>query len=117
MKKTGACKFCGQVQTLNPSCDADEDTLNRIATMQCTCEEAKHYQNIQEISAQIDETWGTNFPETAELAKKAVKYIDKGKMASVSINTGNHMTVKISISSKGEIKVISTESFSNIIQV
>ena len=60
---------------------------------------------------------GNEFPRDNGAGKKAVKYIDKGKMASVSINTGNHMTVKICISSKGEIKVISTESFSNIIQV
>lgn len=71
MERTGACKFCGQIQVLHPECDADESRLEHIATMQCTCDEAKHYQNMHEIWIQINETWGENFPEAAELTKKS----------------------------------------------
>nr|DAF33455.1 MAG TPA: hypothetical protein [Caudoviricetes sp.] len=72
---------------------------------------------MQDISDQIDNGWGRNFPEAAELTKKAVEYIDNGRMTSVNINTGNHMTIRISSNSKGEIKVVSTESFSDVIQI
>lgn len=115
--KTGTCIFCGQTQQLEVMCDADEEKLNHIATMKCNCEGAVHYQNIQEVSEEIDKAWGKDMPEAAALAKAAVAYIDKGALQSVNINTGMCVKIKVSANSKGEISVVSTESHSNVISV
>lgn len=117
MNCIGTCKFCGQTQHLEPACDADKEMLDHIATMRCSCNEAQHYQKIYNAGQEIDATLGENFPDAADMAKKAVELVDKGLIASVSINTGDHMTVKVSANAKGEIRVVSTESFSSIIQV
>ena len=113
----GSCDFCGQTQQLDPACDADQEKLNYLATMQCDCEAAIHYQNIQKVSKQIDEEWGKDLPEAAALAKQVVEYIDKGVIQSVNINTGFLVKIKVSVNSKGEISVVNTESHSNVISV
>lgn len=113
--KTGACIFCGQTQQLDPACDADQEKLNHIATMQCNCPDAEHYRNMEEVSQQIDEAWGEDMPEAAVLAKQAVAFINKGAIQSVNINTGACVKIKVSANSKGEISVVSTESHSNVI--
>ncbi len=115
--KTGVCIFCGQTQQLDPACDASQEKLNHIATMQCDCEDAVHYRNIQEASNQIDEAWGNNMPEAAVLAKQAIAFIAKGTIQSININTGACVKIKVSANSKGEISVVSTESRSNVISV
>lgn len=114
--KTGKCIFCNQAQALDVQCDANEEKLNHIATMQCECEAAKHYQNTQDIAKQIEDSLGDRFPEGSMLAKQAVAYIDSRKIKSVSIDTGECTKIKISANSKGEISVVATESHSNIIQ-
>lgn len=116
MIKKGKCIFCNQSQLLDVECDANEERLNHIATMQCECENAKHYQNTQEITVQIDENLGDRFPEGSMLAKQAVAYIDNKKIKSVTIDTGFCTKIKISANSKGEISVVATESHSNVIQ-
>lgn len=115
--RTGACIFCGQTQQLDPACDADQEKLNHLATMQCDCADAVQYRNMEEVSQQIDEAWGEDMPEAAVLAKQAVAYINKGAIQSININTGECVKIKVSANSKGEISVVSTESHSNVISV
>lgn len=83
--------------------------------MQCSCEDALHFQNLNGVAEEIDESWGADMPEAATLAKQAAAYIDKGAIQSININTGNCVKIKVSANSKGDISVVSTESHSNVI--
>lgn len=117
MSRIGTCIFCGQTQQIEPNCDATDEKVNWIATMQCDCEDARHYQNMQGAAQEIDDMWGKTLPEAASLAKQAMTYIEKGAIQSININTGNCIKIKVSANSKGEISIVSTESHNNIISV
>lgn len=49
----GACRFCGQVQTVEAEDRADAD---RIATLNCNCDDAAAYRSREDLMALIDST-------------------------------------------------------------
>ena len=49
----GVCKFCGQVQTVQADSKAEAD---RIATLNCNCDDAAAYRSREDLMALIDST-------------------------------------------------------------
>lgn len=49
----GVCKFCGQVQNVHASSQED---ANRIATLQCNCDEAEAYRRKEDLMELINQT-------------------------------------------------------------
>ena len=49
----GACRFCGQIQTVEAEDRADAD---RIATLNCNCDDAAAYRSREDLMALIDST-------------------------------------------------------------
>ena len=67
--KIGACRFCGQTQQLDPECEATEEKLYWLATMQCSCEDALHFQNLNGVAEEIDESWGGRHAGSCNISK------------------------------------------------
>ncbi len=43
----GTCIYCGQTRMVKVPLDADENDINREATMRCSCEGAVRYQEVE----------------------------------------------------------------------
>ena len=117
MTGIGICRFCGQSIQLEPKCNADQDKLDEIATMQCTCDEAKHYQNMVNLDKEIDEMWGEGLEEQAKLTKAAVKLLDRGQIAAFRITKNSQLNITGKKSAKNEIKIKKTEKYADEISV
>ena len=113
----GICKFCGQSMQLAPECNADEENLNYIATMQCSCDEAKHFQDMENIEKEIDEMWGEGLKEQADLTKLAVRLLDEGKIAAFVITKNEVLSISGRKTAKNEIRIKKTEKYYDEISV
>ena len=53
----------------------------------------------------IDKLFGERFPETAQILKDSLEFVINDRIDSVTIKTGYGVDAKISITSKGKVKV------------
>lgn len=113
----GACVYCGQTQQIMEPIGTSEEELNKVATMMCTCDEARLYQKISNAERKIDGLLLERYPKAAELSKIVVGMVARDEVADVTINTGMQMKIKISRNTKGEIKVKCTETYNSEVNV
>lgn len=120
-ERIGACRFCGQLcriseeqyqdYTANPANgDADpEEILNWLATLNCTCEDARAQQRVEiskdETFDNIEKLFGENNPEIAEILKNAAILMYEGKMSKMSLQIGKYTKGTIAKNSKGVVQV------------
>jgi predicted nucleic acid-binding Zn-ribbon protein len=45
---TGCCVYCGQTQLVVAGEDLTEDEINKLATLQCNCDEAQALQKVEQ---------------------------------------------------------------------
>lgn len=45
--RIGTCIFCGQTRMVKVPLDADENEINKEASMRCSCEGAQKYQEVE----------------------------------------------------------------------
>lgn len=65
--KTGVCRFCGQTMTVETVGDITQSQADEMATNQCTCKEAKVWQN-RESKIRKAKEWAVNrFERTPNL--------------------------------------------------
>lgn len=87
----GFCKFCDQGRMIKAPAGANEDELNELATMECTCDKAKHYQNKENKKKQcfdwIENRWSQD-EETKRLFIQAACNIIEYKAKQVTIVKG-----------------------------
>jgi len=112
--KTGKCIYCGQQNMVDIPDTATEQDCDIKATEQCKCEQAKKAKELKKIKlkseANIEEYFTKDFPEMAEILKAAVGPIAQRKIEKITIDTGWGIQGKISITSKGKIKVEKVET-------
>lgn len=113
----GACVYCGQTQQIMNPIGTTEEELNQVATMMCTCDEARLYQKISNAERKIDGLLLERYPKAAELSKMVVGMVARDEVADVTINTGMQMKIKISKNTKGEIKIKCTETYNNEVNI
>jgi len=117
---TGACKFCGQMSTIRTIRAWDNEQRNEAATEICNCYEAQNYVHkkgrkekvYKAIEAkfgpaaapdQIDETIIPVLFTIADLVAEET-------ISAATIDTGIGIKAKISLASKGGIKVNKTKT-------
>lgn len=113
----GACVYCGQTQQIMNPIGTSKEELNKVATMMCTCDEARLYQKISNAERKIDGLLLERYPKAAELSKVVVGMVARDEVADVTINTGMQMKIKVSRNTKGEIKVKCTETYNSEVNV
>lgn len=106
---TGKCIYCGQQHMVEVLDTATEQECDIAATEQCKCEQAKKAQEMKKAKFQsqtnIENYFEKDFPETAELLKAAVIPLHNGAIEKITIDTGYGIKAKLSVTSKGKIKV------------
>lgn len=113
--QTGVCCFCGQMAQIETLFSWEQEKVNEAATEMCTCYGAKEYTRKkgqkERACKAIDEQFGQQdgADEVDELIRDMLKEIAEliveEKMNSATMDIGNGLKAKISITSKGYIKV------------
>lgn len=113
--QTGACSFCGQMGQIETFLQWEQEKVNEAVTESCDCYDAKEYARkkgqkeraCKAIEAQFGQQADTK--ETDESIRKLLKHIVdlivEEKLDSASLDIGNGLKAKLSITSKGYIKV------------
>lgn len=65
--RTGVCKFCGQIRTVNASEDKDytQEQLDRIAESECDCDIASMMRKRNEAYGNLEGMLDERFPDDA----------------------------------------------------
>ncbi len=107
--RTGKCIYCGQSHMVETSDVATEKECDIAATELCTCKQAKVAKDVEKAKLQsqtnIENYFEKDFPETAELLKAAVIPLHNRAIEKITIDTGYGIKGKLSVTSKGKIKV------------
>lgn len=115
VQRTGACRFCGQMATLEaPETWSDED-IDELATECCKCQEAEDYaykkrrkeRAIEAIINQFGPYQETGIIRegTMELLAEIADQVVEDKIQSGTIEIGEGLKAKISMTAKGAVKV------------
>lgn len=109
MKQVQAeCMYCGQIVMLEVEDNVSEADYGELAALQCECEASEQWRAMQESKEKAienaDELFA-EFPDALNLLKDSVKLIAKGKIESVTINTGRNVKAKILRTPNGKMKV------------
>lgn len=115
VQRTGACRFCGQMATLEaPETWSDED-IDELATECCKCQEAEDYaykkrrkeRAIEAIIHQFGPYQETGIIRegTMELLAEIADQVVEAKIQSGTIEIGEGLKAKISMTAKGAVKV------------
>lgn len=112
----GTCKFCKQVFMVSeedPDYISGGRNLDKIATLRCTCEESRDYQyrEAQKERAydNIDLAFN-DYTTMKDALRAAVQGMVDQKLLSVTMKNGEGVTGKLTVTSKGTIKVSKTVS-------
>ena len=124
VQEYGACIYCGQAIIINCYENETLDEKNRIATLQCHCPQASKEYNI---SMQIDKAkervyllfgeLADNYgfvplisSKTLEYLEETIVHIARREMRAATIQISGHCKAKISLTTKGTIKVERSET-------
>lgn len=113
--QTGSCRFCGQMAQIETLLPWPQEKLDEAATEMCKCGAAQNYasrkKRMEKAKRTIERQFGKYLPETAVgLLKTAVELIGEDQIDSLTLDAGNGLKGKISMTSKGNIKVEKTET-------
>ena len=119
----GTCRFCKQQRTVEILQEWNKHEIDEAATELCDCNEATTYtyrkKRAEQANTKIKELFGEDNGEVTVSAKvvnilyEAVIPICEELAAAVSIDVGNGVKAKISMTQKGTIKVTRTKTNSN----
>ena len=112
----GACRFCGQTQTVNEDEVLDvirqtgaegEDAKNIVATRYCTCEEAKA-QATHEMKLEAAGEWACGVfekdPEKLQCVLCAIKATSEHHFGRVAIKSGKY-NYTFDVDAAGDIRI------------
>ena len=118
---TGACRYCGQLQEVGPH--PTQAAADETASEVCSCPGAKRERRVREQTEDAQEKITRIFGEEAEslgfraapeesvaLLNLTVGLIARGFISSASLNLLGLCKAKLSITSKGKIKVSRSET-------
>lgn len=105
----GTCKHCGQIHHMNTTGQCTEEQLNDWATEMCDCAGAKiekrQKKTEEKVKNNIEKLFRESYPETADILRQAVAPVVKSTIASITIDTGHGIKGKVTLTSKGTVKV------------
>ena len=116
---TGACRFCGQMKTIQSAHVWPHHVIDEEVTRQCDCDEAKKYTRRMKAKKNADKAVEKLFGEDSKLSMRygvkladdlkdfmlnVVEMISEGKLYSCSIDEG-HVKIRIAITGNGIIKL------------
>lgn len=118
MKTVNAsCMYCGQIVMLEVEDDINESQYGELAALQCTCEASEQLRSMQESKERalesVDDLFD-DFPDTLELLKEGIKLIARGKIESLTVNTGRNVKGKVLRTPSGKIKTERLDSFKKV---
>lgn len=107
---TGACRFCGQLHQIvdfGPEADPDE-----AATVACNCVEAAQYtakkRQRERATKSIEELFSQE-EAVKEVLLHALDCIIQEEIVSATVDDGDRLKAKMTLTAKGNIKVERTE--------
>lgn len=116
---TGSCKFCGQAAAQKALEEWGQEEIDELVTETCECLDARIYSlkkgRKERADARIESLFGEGngsviVPDAAvSLLHEAVYPVCEGFIKSVTMDIGDGIRGKISITSKGSIKVERTK--------
>ena len=105
----GTCKYCGQIYHMDTVGQCTEEQLNDWATGMCDCSGAKMEKRrattAEKARNNIEQLFRDNYPDTADLLRMAVGSVVKNIIAGITVDTGHGIKGKVTLTSKGKIKV------------
>lgn len=114
-QRTGGCRFCGQIITVEAPGGWEEEEIDELATECCGCEEAKNYafkkkrkeRALEAISKQFGPYQETGIIRegTMELLAEIADQVVEDKTQSGTIDIGGGLKAKIGMTAKGAVKV------------
>lgn len=117
---TGTCKFCGQAAARKALKEWRQEEIDELATETCECIDARIYAHKksqkERANGRIELLFGkenksVTVPDAAvDLLHKAVYPICEGFIQSITVDVGNGIKGKISVTSKGIVKVARTKT-------
>lgn len=120
----GACRFCGQVITLDVP-EITEEAADRAATSLCSCREAtverETLEQVQKAQENITKIFGSGAAECGfspiedsdalKVLREIAAQVVKGKFFSAAINLGGSKA-KIGLASSGKVKITRSKTTS-----
>jgi len=121
----GSCRFCGQIQAMDQLApDVTQDEVDEAVTRKCDCSEAIHYRAVQSRIETARKKVNELFVEKAglygfatledehilSLIDQIVILVSNGWIRSGQVQLTGNEKAKVSMTSKGEIKVERAES-------
>lgn len=111
--QTGACRFCGQMRTIETLIQWEADDVNEAVTELCSCYDAVEYASKKRKKEKACKAIRRKFlnevkpwPEPMmNILFDAVPMILEGRLKNLNIDDGEGIKVKLGITSKGDIKV------------
>lgn len=111
--QTGACRFCGQMRTIETLIQWEADDVNEAVTELCSCYDAVEYASKKRKKEKACKAIQRKFlnepkpwPEPMmNILFDAVPMILEGRLKNLNIDDGEGIKVKLGITSKGDIKV------------
>ena len=113
----GACKFCGQIATIEVPEEWSAEMRDELATELCDCYEATVYQHRKKRKEKAIDALGEQFgPQSKhpagerimQLMKESVDLIVEELLNSVTVDIGCGVKAKLGTTAKGNIKVEKT---------
>lgn len=108
MEQFGACKYCGQMGTVQSEKKLTKEQLNEEVTWNCRCAEAKaareKEENYRTATAAV-ETLFKDMEREAEFLKQACKLLADGTLKSVTVDTGGMVKASVKTTKKGKIRI------------
>lgn len=111
----GGCRFCGQIRGLEVPEEWDEDMCNEVATELCDCVEAEIYTRGKKRKEKAAEAIENQFGRAAgrdqvedpvkQLLLQIVDMAIEEKINSGTIDIGGGVKAKITVTTKGPVKV------------
>jgi len=106
IEKTGVCKYCNQLRMIKVrEGEEDPEFLNRTATRECDCPQAKE-ERRHEMKREAAGEWIENVleenKEAQKLCKEAVEAVYSQRVGKVTIQAGK-CTYTFEMNSKGDI--------------
>lgn len=117
-QKHGVCCFCGQIATVEEPAGWRQEDIDRLAAEQCDCDGAAEYRGREKrkenaiiaIVEMCGEIEGGVEQEVIDLMTGIVDRILGGEMTGATLDLGDGLKVKITITAKGAIKIERSET-------
>lgn len=116
--RQGACKFCGQIATIEAGKSWTESDCDELATELCGCEDAYYYtmkkrrreKAIKAIEEQFGEKGEKCTGNILSMLVAMADMVEEEEIQSVTVDIGRGLKAKIGINAKGKIKVEKTKT-------